>query len=559
MTALKDDHYQGFFFRHPSPLLDAGGAPLAPVRIFHGHMIKMREFPARLLRVWAVACAMLASGVFVSGSPNAASGMEHDEQEMAGSRPRTGQGILSWDRFDPADNARERRWTCDDKPDPATRSVIVDPLADQTMMVSTSRVASIEQGLALLLPETGRRILYLRAGAYRLSNTLTLSSAANGMAIAACPGEVPVLEGHADAAMLILRETRDVALIGLVLSGPSPVHMRLEDARDCVIARNTFLHGSTTILLAGSSNNIIRHNLILHAAATGIELRDGSDGNSVVDNIIDGADAPETHGGGVFLHGVSHNRIARNLIQNTAGFGIGVSNWDAATVNIGNIVEFNVLRNTALTAEDSGAIYVLGRSGADTQIVIAGNVIDGVGTGAAGRHNVGIYLDDSTNGAFVTRNLVRRPGSDAVQIHGGSDNLIENNLLDLGEARPAAVLFQAAPLDTNPLNAQTGNVVVRNVILSANPDPKLFVWLDGGNPLVAGNLYANAAGAAMPLEIITDTRPVVGDPTIARNGARDHYAAAQSVAAAMIGFRPIDLSIAGPRAWRGTARPALPQ
>jgi hypothetical protein len=161
---------------------------------------------------------------------------------------------------------------------------------------------------------------------------------------------------------------------------------------------------------------------------------------------------------------------------------------------------------------------------------------------------IGICLDDSTNGAVVTRNLVRRVGSDAVQTHGGSNNRVENNLLDPGEGRPAAVLFQAAPADTNPSNAQTGNTVVRNIILSSNRDPKLLVRYNGGAPYEAANLYANATGpVALPDAPVTDRQPVLGDPALARSSPQTHYEAAQAAAVAAFGFKWIDPAQAGPR------------
>ncbi len=92
-------------------------------------------------------------------------------------------------------------------------------------------------------------------------------------------------------------------------------------------------------------------------------------GNVVSDNGVDGVEAQKTHGGGVFLHGVRDNRIKHNLIQDSAGFGIRILNWDDATINVANVIEDNVPRDTALTTTDSGAIYVLGGSGVDTEAV----------------------------------------------------------------------------------------------------------------------------------------------------------------------------------------------
>jgi len=147
--------------------------------------------------------------------------------------------------------------------------------------------------------------------------------------------------------------------------------------------------------------------------------------------------------------------------------------------------------------------------------------------------------------------LVRQVGSDAVQIHGGSDNLVTNNILDLGAGRPSAVLFQAAPADTHPLNVQTGNTVVANVVLSSNDKPKIYYWIDGGQPLVAGNLYALSAGK-VPLSEghVDDSAPVFIDPSLAGGGIADNYAAVQAAAVAAIGFKPVDPGLAGPRPFR---------
>jgi parallel beta-helix repeat protein len=319
----------------------------------------------------------------------------------------------------------------------------------------------------------------------------------------------------------------------------------LDHADNCKLTANLFQGAQTAILLNGARSNTIDRNRILHSAASGIELKDGSDGNQLSDNTIDGTGAPETQGGGIFVHGAHNNRVSHNLVRNTAGFGIAISNWDDSTINIGNVVEYNLLQATTLTASDSGAIYVLGRSSVDTQTVIAGNVIDGVG--APGRHNVGIYLDDSTGGAIVTGNLVRRIGSDAVQIHGGSDNIIDSNLLDLSEGGPSAVLFQRAPADTNPTSQQTGNVVERNVIILADENAKLFVSIDGGSPRISGNLYASLSGqVALSPPPVGDLRPALAAPEAAQDASRGDYTAAQ-VAGAAIGFKPIDISAAGPR------------
>lgn len=419
---------------------------------------------------------------------------------------------------------------------------IVDPLAES----DGQRPVSLEQ-IVSGVRATGPRVVLLRSGVHHLSGPLMITEASGALAIKACPGETPVIDAPANGPAVILNGSHGAELVGLVFSSTSATnHVIMDGAEDCLIERNTFLNGNTAITLDLARRNRIVGNVIRDVTATGIELKDGSDANVVADNVVDGANAPETSGGGIFLHGTRGNRIAHNVIQRTAGFGIGVSNWDDTTINVDTIIEYNLLRRTVLNSDDSGAIYVLGRSGADTNMVIASNVIDGFGS--PGHHNVGIYLDDSTSGSTVIGNLVRGVGSDAVQIHGGQDNRIENNLLDLGAGRPSALLFQAAPADTNPLNRQTGNIVSRNVILSSNANPRPFVWYDGGNPAISGNFYVVPNGAVISNESpVADRDPQLGEANLLPSTTQPEYESVQMSAERSIGFKPIDLRAAGVR------------
>jgi len=246
------------------------------------------------------------------------------------------------------------------------------------------------------------------------------------------------------------------------------------------------------------------------------------------------------------MHGVRNNRIAHNSVRHAAGFGIGLLNWDDSTINVSNIIEYNLIQDSALTADDSGAIYILGRSGVDTETVVAGNIIDGVGGG--GRHGIGIYLDDSTSGVTVTHNLVRRMSADAVEIHGGSNNLIENNVLDVSQGGVSAVLFQKAPDDTDPKGDQSGNSVVHNVILNERQHPNPFVWFNGGTPMISQNMYGNATGIViLPASPVGDDAPLVLPPEFARGASTCDYTDVEAEAGREIDFIPISISAVGPR------------
>ena len=439
-------------------------------------------------------------------------------------------------------------WACDGGVPLGANVTVVQPAPDaegNEQSHSTPFATAIAT-----LTGSGPRFIYVRHGTYKIAESVILTAAESGLSIVGCPGEKPVLEISPQIPGLIVQESHDVTISGLAFMGAASTSVVLNGGRNCAITANVFENAGVAVLLDHAQDNRIDSNLILDAESTGIELRDGSDTNVVADNIVDGADAPETHGGGIFLHGTSGNFVTHNLVQRTAGFGIGVANWDTATINVGNVITYNMLYDTAMSAHDSGGIYILGRSDIDTEMVIAGNVVDRVGS--TDQHSVGIYLDDSTNGALVTHNVVRGVGSDAVQIHGGHDNRVANNLLDLGSGRPSAVLFQAAPADTNPSNIQTGNIVTRNVIMSLNEDPRLFVWLDGGDSRIVRNFYVLPAGVRPSVSPpLTEIAPVTGDSILSGDHWSDGYAAVQRAAAAAIGFEPIETRAAGVRLRQG--------
>ena len=399
-------------------------------------------------------------------------------------------------------------------------AIFASPIGDDAGDGSAAHPVLTPGRALALMAETGLRTAYFRKGTYLLGQPVLLGAGQAGMRLLGCGNEErPVFQGAQGPAeaLVVVSDTHDVTVAHIMFGPTTPggTALRLVRARDCLIEDIMSSDAGVAILLDHASGNRLVRNIIRNAARTGVEVQDASDDNVVADNWIDGAGAPETHGGGIFLHGVRRNRVTTNLIENTAGMGIGVSNWDAATVNVGNAVIGNTIRRVNLTAWDSGAIYLLGRSQVDTHAVIASNWVDGVGVPDPDRqrHNVGIYLDDSTSGAVVVGNVVRNAGSDAVQIHGGSDNLIANNILDLGPGNPSAVLFQAAPADTFPTNAQVGNTVTRNIILSTSPTPKVYVWIEGGQPVIKGNLYNSALGAARTgSAAVADASPVLAGP-----------------------------------------------
>jgi hypothetical protein len=184
--------------------------------------------------------------------------------------------------------------------------------------------------------------------------------------------------------------------------------------------------------------------------------------------------------------------------------------------------------------------------------VVADNLVDGAGSDRD--HSIGIYLDDSTSGVQVTGNILRGPGTHGVQVHGGDDIGIRNNIFDLGQGRSSAVLFQSAPADTNPTNTMRNIVVSGNIVLSGGERGVVYDHIDGGAPTVTGNLYYSQGGTLlMTGDAVADSHPVFADPGFIDSAACD-YRLRPGAAALAIGFQPIDVSRMGPRpATLGTA------
>ncbi len=410
---------------------------------------------------------------------------------------------------------------------------------------------------ASAMRRSGIKTSYIDDGIYNLAAPLILKTDDSGATIQAYSDRRPILCGKSAhlTSIVIIDGATNVNLIGLgfsnAASGPALLLSRSSGNR---IVGNFFSNNRSGIVLTGgSSNNIVSNNQIDGSWQVGIEVKDGSNFNRFENNVVNRTRAVGTEGGGFHLHGVQSNVISHNLVKNTAGMGIGIENWDISTINLGNVVEYNLVENanTDVRSVDSGSIYVLGRSQFDTKMTIQGNIIRGTGRPDPA-HTVGIYLDDLTSGVIVRDNILSGIGSDAVQIHGGRNNTVTNNIIDTGPGHASAVLFQAAPLDTHATIAMTNNVVSSNIIYSSSAEPTIFVYYDGGSPTIGGNLYYNAAGATMATHPpVEDARPLVANPEFA-DPTKNDYTIAPGSPALRIGFKADRRRRIGPSQEPGT-------
>jgi parallel beta-helix repeat protein len=405
--------------------------------------------------------------------------------------------------------------------------------------------ASISRAVTAMETSSTLHTTYVEGGNYGLTSTVSLSGADSSFTITGYNGQRPVLfdANNNLSSLMNLNGTSGVNISGLSFHAAGRGGLQLNGGSGNSIVGNQVKDAGTAVLLNGSSGNTLSGNEIDNSGLIAVELKDGANGNLVDSNLMNGVGGTSTHGGGIYAHGVSNNRISHNLIENTGGSGITFVNFDdTATINVGNTVDYNTVLNTGYaTGYDSGSIYVLGRANADTKMTINNNYIDRTGAGGDA-HTIAIYLDDSVNGVSVTNNIARNVGTHGLQIHGGHNNSVINNILDLDLTTNSAGFFQALSNDPAFIAQMYNNVVQRNIIYAHKPSQTAWENLYGGSPTISNNLYFGVNGGQITMNGgVADTNPKFGDPRF-QDEANGNYTLLSGSAASQISFNPIDQS-----------------
>ncbi len=124
-----------------------------------------------------------------------------------------------------------------------------------------------------------------------------------------------------------------------------------------------------------------------------------------------------------------NNKIAYNEVDSTGYAGIRMDGQNS-------ICEFNIVRNTSLKLNDSGAIYCFGKVKNRTKNNIIRNnlVINAIGNVEATPSNEmatnGIYIDNNSTQVLVEKNTILNVSSSGIHINDGSPlNTIKENII----------------------------------------------------------------------------------------------------------------------------------
>jgi parallel beta-helix repeat protein len=377
-------------------------------------------------------------------------------------------------------------------------------------------------------------------------------------------------------------EFRDTSYSGSIsVYMPADAAVWISGGRDCVVEGNRFVTvGGYGVRLDNRSRGCeIVGNEIAWNGEGGVILVGESAATQPIDNLIAGNWIH--HGGQVYKHvaGVycttaSGTRVANNQIDHMPRYGISFKSYDRNAYSHDNTAEYNDILFTNLETSDSGAIETLGRDQQDSGNVIRGNrIMDVVGMKDMPDGRMvspfmtwGIYLDDYSSGTIVRGNIVARTHWGAVCVHGGRNNLIENNIFAEGETQQMRYQVRDA--------FSRNNRFVRNIVYFTGEGADVFKhtgeWRRDVLSESDNNLYWHGRGAGFfegrdmtPMGTMDkwrgagfDRRSVFGDPRFVDPG-HDDFRIRPDSPALRLGFQPIaveKIGLAGyPRAWRRRA------
>jgi parallel beta-helix repeat protein len=164
-------------------------------------------------------------------------------------------------------------------------------------------------------------------------------------------------------------------------------------------------------------------------------------------------------------------------------------------------------------------------------------------TGAFDRkYGFGIYLDNATSNCLVANNTVYRTSWGTVFLHGGQNNVVENNILADDVVQQVFI--------SNYTGKMSGNRLRRNIICCPTAEAKMLTLRRFTDETLAESDYNLFWAAGRPVEMDPigslaewrkrgfDTRSLVADPLFAAP-ARDDFSLRPGSPASTLGFTPI--------------------
>ncbi len=227
-----------------------------------------------------------------------------------------------------------------------------------------------------------------------------------------------------------LTDVRHVVLRGLTFELGQAEGVVIEGGSDCLLAGCTLarLGANGAVVLGGRHHGLLGCD-IFTVGAGGVRMAGGdpktlTPGRHFVENchIYDFSRVDRVYAPAVHLDGCG-NRIAHNLFHDSPHHALRVEGFE-------HTIEFNEVHSVVYEASDQAGIDIYGNP-VYRGLVIRYNFWHHIGSGRTAPGEAGIRLDDFISSVLIYGNVFFRCAGGrfgGVQIHGGKDNIVDNNL-----------------------------------------------------------------------------------------------------------------------------------
>jgi hypothetical protein len=285
-------------------------------------------------------------------------------------------------------------------------------------------------------------------------------------------------------------------------------------------------NGATDVTVVGLAFQHYRYSAFWGYAANGA---------MVSDNVIHDTTAASWGEGAIILTASPGATVQNNYVYNVAYHGIAIEDNSSTGDQMSNDT---VANNVVLSAcgwpavsggndqdgGDCGAIYVWSNfTSRSTNLRITNNYVRDVNMSSSGAGDfgqccaVGIYLDDGVNNVTESQNVVTGVKSTCFHIHGGSNNIIQGSLCDLGSSGTENIVTYQDDTESN----MTGNVFQNNIVVGSSTGPGNGFWGVSGpkNPMtIKNNGYFNYVGSTLDSNSTGDNAGSDANPTYVNPG-----------------------------------------
>ncbi len=227
-----------------------------------------------------------------------------------------------------------------------------------------------------------------------------------------------------------MQEVHHVVLKGLVFELGRGGGAVIQGGSDVLLAGCTFRRlGANAVVVSGGRRHGVFGCDLYTLGAGGVRMAGGeratlTPGEHFVENTLvrDFTRVDRVYAPAVHLDGVG-NRIAHNLFHDSPHHGMRVEGFE-------HTIEMNEVHSVVYESDDQSGIDMFGNP-AYRGNVIRYNFWHHIGSGHSVAGQAGIRLDDFISATLVYGNVFFRAAGGrfgAVQIHGGKDNIVDNNL-----------------------------------------------------------------------------------------------------------------------------------